>query len=467
MNLNIYFHGRPQGQDIWTLNGCEKDTPVIKSYLENTIGKDVPDVMIVELYKGRSSYTYLHRRNVLEYSGRPVAYMAITVCFEGMYCKNASKLFDLLSQVYKRMLSGKILTQGEERFTMAQFNGAEDLLKQTSDVIDQNIHDPEIGFVLSGLENQPDTRNSSVVYLSIKDSDSPAFNDVVMRSRVAVSPSYPSKDDVHNDDMRRIEPLKNEVDALKSSLAGLTAKYEATLTEKDTLSQQRKDLQNTIAQKDEELQTIETRVTNKYKEEINILKSDIESRKKELQQVKDEKVSLEKKLHDKDRQLQDKDKQLQKQKVSITSGSGSKVPDGPIGDEQEKLLRRMAERFPMLTGNHIKGRHSFVKVISCWMPCVNFVFLVAILVLLVFVRTDTLNHIKENSDFMRTTSQHIDFKMQGSFDADIPNAPADISSVNNVESTSVATQEPVPSPKNENKTCLKTQKEEKQIKQMK
>lgn len=408
MNLNIYFHGRPQGQDIWTLNGCEKDTPVIKSYLENTIGKDVPDVMIVELYKGRSSYTYLHRRNVLEYSGRPVAYMAITVCFEGMYCKNASKLFDLLSQVYKRMLSGKILTQGEERFTMVQFKGAEDLLKQTSDVIDQNIHNPKIGFVLSGLENQPDTRNSSVVYLSIKDSDSPAFNDMVMRSRVAVSPSYPSKDDVHNDDMRRIEPLKNEVDALKSSLAGLTAKYEATLTEKDTLSQQRKDLQNTIAQKDEELKTIETRVTNRYKDEINSLKSDIENRKKELQRVKDDKSTLEKQLQDKNRQLQDKDKQLQKQKGTVDLGP--KVPGGPIGDEQEKLLRHMAERFPMLTGNRTKGRHSFVKGISRWMPCVNFVLLAAIVAHLAFVKMpfDMLNHIEEDTKFIHNTTFEID-----------------------------------------------------------
>jgi hypothetical protein len=140
--LKVYVHGRPQGQDIWSVVPVGDDKFYLNPFLDSKIGDGMDAVLLIDVWQGNAYYSYIHRKNVSEKGNRPNAYFAITICFEKHLCTEVSMLYDLLDSVYKQLCLNNIIEKvGEqERFLISQFKEKENVLNQVNTVIVQNVN---------------------------------------------------------------------------------------------------------------------------------------------------------------------------------------------------------------------------------------------------------------------------------------------------------------------------------------
>ena len=118
-DIKVYFHGRPQGQNVWGVGDGDFAGVYLEQILNWTYGKDLPACMIIEHWNGDTYYSYIHRKDVLEKNGiRQDAYCAITLRIDHNECHNVATLYELLKTAYKQLVGKAIQvdTKGFERF---------------------------------------------------------------------------------------------------------------------------------------------------------------------------------------------------------------------------------------------------------------------------------------------------------------------------------------------------------------
>lgn len=245
-DIRVYFHGRPQGQSIWGV----KDGDIAGSYLEQflnwTYGKDLPACMIIDHWNGDTYYSYIHRKDISEKSGRQDAYCAITLRFVHNECYNVATLYELLKAAYEQ-LAGKAvhIDKGFETFLITKFSDIQGHLFGISETVLVNFKSfDKLKNSIFPLRETKNT-NDKVVSYALQEVDSPAFREDAKQNRILVSEFI----------IPKMNFLKGQVDKLK--------------TEKENLQTQ--------------LVNISDKIANQYDEQLRGKDEEIEQLKQELE----------------------------------------------------------------------------------------------------------------------------------------------------------------------------------------
>ena len=102
-DLKIYFHGRPQGQNIWGVGNGDNAGIYLSQCLNWSYGKGMSGCLVIDHWNGDTYYSYIHRTNVFEKEGRDNAYCAITLRLQRKECHNVSTLYELLESAYSQL----------------------------------------------------------------------------------------------------------------------------------------------------------------------------------------------------------------------------------------------------------------------------------------------------------------------------------------------------------------------------
>ena len=130
--VGVFFHGRPQGQKFWSNGDLTKaDSFYLEPFLDSKIGADVSSVIIIDYIKDNAYYSFVVRKNVIEKERGTEAYFAITLKIEKAFCKNVSKLYQLLSLVFAEKCEAALFSKennGMRRYRINSFDEIDDVL---------------------------------------------------------------------------------------------------------------------------------------------------------------------------------------------------------------------------------------------------------------------------------------------------------------------------------------------------
>lgn len=409
--VKVYIHGRPQGQDIWSVAPMANDKFYLNPFLDSKIGETMDSVLQIDLWQNNSYYSYIHRNNFLEKGNRAGAYFAITICFEKQLCTHVALLYNLLDSAYKQLCVGNLVEViGEhERFLISQFAEKENVLNQISSVIIQNINK----YIVSALKpistNIDTTKTQYKTYANV-DVDSPQFVSDCMSNRVLVSPSIVSKDKLPFELKQKISIIETEKSKLFEDRNNWQSKAERTYLENQQLLENKKDLQNQVVSLNDSIKTIKQEVESEYRNQIQKLQQELDEQKNRVKE-------LDKGIKQKDERLQQLDLELKKlQKAHKSSDGesanlkGKKAKDFSDKKEQQVelpidtenlsevinsikyTLRRMAGRFPVAE-----------KYITIGATLFNTILLIIISIFLYLgskesLDTDTLDYVNARID---------------------------------------------------------------------
>lgn len=373
MDTRIYIHGRPQGQDIWSVNEDATDRFYLEPFLDSRLGSDVNSAMIIDVWQKHCYYTYIHCKNVTEKTVRPNAYFAITVRFDGI-CKNVASLYNLLDLIYNKFCLGNLVANenGQEHILVSQWKEKESVLLQINNLVLQNIEKVILPYI-SSIDNLKDTKDTTPQKWSLQDIDCPLFVATCEKQRVIVSPSYRSKDNVHEDDLKRVAPLEAECSKLKEQVSLWNTKYETTENARALQEKRVLELSNEIIILESKVKGIREEVENQFRDEISKLKS--------------EKQKLEADLREAQRSLdiKQKNEDLQRRNNQVGKNPKNNFSGGSItNNNSEEIVRLMADRFPVLLQENSSKPSSIIKKVSSWLSIVNTVLLVAVICVFCF-----------------------------------------------------------------------------------
>lgn len=412
--VKVYIHGRPQGQDIWSVVPVTNDKFYLNPFLDSKIGETMDSVLQIDVWQNNSYYSYIHRKNILEKGNRAGAYFAITICFEKQLCTQVALLYNLLDSAYKQLCVNNLVEViGEhERFLISQFSEKENVLNQISTVILQNINK----YILSTLKpvstNIDTTKTQHKSYANV-DVDSPQFFSDCTSNRVLVSPSIVSKDKLPLELKQKISIIETEKSKLAEDRNNWQSKAEHERAENKRLVDDNGQLQEQIAILQKQVATIKEEQKQVFEKQIRDLQKSIEEQKqqnvklsKALEEEKSQKQELQKELN-RSKQVQNsieqelKSKQKKKESKNdstrndslpaITSSNASLeefIPSMNIQDLLHNIkqeLRRMAGRFPVAE-----------KYVVIGSTLLNSILLIIVCVFLFMgiKKTDTPNNIK-------------------------------------------------------------------------
>lgn len=385
--LKIYVHGRPQGQDIWSIAPVGDDKFYLNPFLDSKIGDGMDAALLIDVWQGNAYYSYIHKKNVSEKGNRPNAYFTITICFEKHLCTEVSMLYDLLDSVYKQLCLNNIIEKvGEqERFLISQFKEKENVLNQVNTVILQNVNKLMMHNLISLDTNMDTTKKQIKTYANV-DVDSPQFFLDCKSYRILVAPIITSKDKLPIELNQRILVLESEKNKLAEDKNNWQSKAEHAYSENQHLLENKKDLQNQVVDLQENIKTIKQEVESEYKIQIQKLQNDLDEQKNLVKE-------LDKERKQKNEQLQKLDSELKKMQKAHKSSDGE--PANPkdkkakdISDKKEQQVdlsidsenlskvikslkddvRRMAGRFSVAEKFVIIGSTLFNSILLIIIP---------------------------------------------------------------------------------------------------
>ena len=246
-DIKVYFHGRPQGHDIWGVRDGDVAGSYLGQVLNWTYGRDLPACMIIEHWNGDTFYSYIHRKDVFEKEGRKDAYCAITLRIPHSECYNVATLYELLKTAYEQLVDKAIQVdnKGAEKFLITKFSDIQEYLFEISQSVLKNFesHD-KLKNSIFPLREEKNT-NDQIVSYALQEVDSPAFREDAERNRILISEYLKPK---MNFLKGQVDILKTEKESLQRKLTNISdeisAIYDKKLEEKE----------NQISQLEEELQ---------------------------------------------------------------------------------------------------------------------------------------------------------------------------------------------------------------------
>lgn len=302
MDVRIYVHGRPAGQDVWSKNGSEKDEGYLRMFLDSRIGDDAHAVLVTDVCGNDSCYTYLRRMNIVEYSRRSEGYFAITVCIKNAFFTSTNLLYEVLDIAYRKLCAGSDkFIEEDGRFAVKAFNEKPEILDKIASFILQNLENN--ASLVNPLENVSGTAGTTLMEYALENADCPGFIADFKKSTLAVSPEYPSNQDLLSAMKLQMQTVRQEMGKAERELA-------------------------------------------KCRQDALQMKSSNESLQKEFSALKKKKEELVRKLADVaaqyEKPLKDKEDEL-----AARQRSGIPVP-GKLKEAEEKIERLEKERNALL-----------------------------------------------------------------------------------------------------------------------
>ncbi len=211
-NVKIYLHGRAEGEVFYPFENIETTDTYLKSFLDDTIGKDVEDALLTAIAGNVVFYTYIRRRNVFE-KNRAEGYFAITVRCSKTFCVYVSQLYSLLQQVYENLCKGTFIDikDGGQYFLVESFQEKEQESKKVIETINYQINKSlSCFFECFKHKESYDTRTSAWKRYSDKDVNSEQFFEDMKKYRMIISSNICSY-------QKRIEEKQREIDKISQN----------------------------------------------------------------------------------------------------------------------------------------------------------------------------------------------------------------------------------------------------------
>lgn len=256
-DIKVYFHGRPQGQNVWGVGDGDIAGVYLEQILNWTYGKDLPACMIIEHWNGDTYYSYIHRKDVLEKNGiRQDAYCAITLRIDHNECHNVATLYELLKTAYKQLVGKAIQVdnKGFERFLITKFSDIKEYLSEISKSVIENIesHD-KLKNSIFPLDGEKNTKDDVVSY-ALQEVDSPAFREDAKQNRILVSEYIKPKTNFLKG---QVDKLKTEKESLQAQLTSVSdeiaARFDNLLKGKeDEINKLKQDLECVLRDKNDD-----------------------------------------------------------------------------------------------------------------------------------------------------------------------------------------------------------------------
>ena len=260
-DLKIYFHGRPQGQNIWGVGNGDNAGIYLSQCLNWSYGKGMSGCLVIDHWNGDTYYSYIHRTNVFEKEGRDNAYCAITLRLQRKECHNVSTLYELLESAYSQLanIAVKTVDNGtgkSETFLISTFSEIQESLSDISKKVILNINTlDKLKNSIYPLQGVANTSDQTIRY-SFEEIDSPAFRKDSVQNRILISKDIKTKA-VQLD--TRLSELENDKIDLKKKLEEVNKRYVAAMGK--------------VNEKEEELNKVReenTRLVNEEKQKVNI-----------------------------------------------------------------------------------------------------------------------------------------------------------------------------------------------------
>lgn len=352
MKVDIFIHGVPNGQRIWsTGNG---DDPIIKQFY-GAEGEE-QTLFLAEVRKSGGQnfcyYSILKKKNVIAENGRSGAYFGLTIRMD-MVCKKIKTMFNILQSTYDRAINGKFLKDEGARlhFLVNDFKDKEDLCKATADII-MNVlgNTVEAGDFVAMSPSMLNGKATPKVNLSEFYSSANEFTTLNQNGSIAVSPDYPST--------QMAAYMKNkeaEVTALQQQIQKEIANVRQQ-AEQDLKAEKQRS--NTALQQTRE-------EANSKIEQIKAKYADVDKKTAELEQfikqAQRESQNLQKNITALQREIQERDKIIDRLNRSRNGGGAGTYTD-PISK-------------PSVTD----------LITTKILPFVNLLIMIALLVLVIFL----------------------------------------------------------------------------------
>lgn len=271
--FNFYIHGVPVGHEIY---GPQEDQNFLSRFYNHDEEHKENAYMQVNVYNGKSFYTYIHNRNISNSEGRSGSFFAMTISFNGQYCISAYKLYQLFDAVYRQLCI--------DVFVAEKPDGGKLLVKELSKAIikGNNAYKYIEAVMKNNVENYSfasldDVQQSSRIFkYNLNEVDSPAFIAAFKSAVVRISPEYTSLAEVYNAYQQQATKWAEERKTLerenKSNLVTISA-----------LQKNIKELEETISSLQKGNDSKWATIIDKLKQEKKELKDSLDKAFKDLE----------------------------------------------------------------------------------------------------------------------------------------------------------------------------------------
>lgn len=272
VKIKVYIHGVPIGHEMC---GCE--TKEERKYLEQfyDLKSTADTLLVIDILEGISYYTYLKKGNFTNQEGRPNSYFGITVSFGNQTCNNVHVLYDILEQVYTKVVLKTLVKESN--------NGASFIVRQIETAKIQNLCAIDfitqiVGKNIINLIGEAFTpingciSTSGRISFNLAEVDSPLFHNAVNTKRVIVSANFPSSSNALAALNQKIAPIENENSQLKGENELLHKNEKVLKKEINDLRLQLKQAEESSSQKHRDQLSKLQQELNQVTEERNNLK---------------------------------------------------------------------------------------------------------------------------------------------------------------------------------------------------
>lgn len=277
ISYNLYLHGVPIGHDVW---GPEEDLNYLNRFYKDNVEVLENSILQIEIYHGKTFYTYLRKNSVQNAEKRPGSYFGITLSFDGKFCNNVFILFKIFDAVYKQICVGSLISQEgkTERFLVRKFTDANVVIGKINAAFNQQLEK-----LLSNSFSNLDAsfKQAGTAKYNLSDVDSPSFLETFKTQVVLVSPEYDSKQDELSYVLRQIQPLKQQIDDFKRAVNDLEQKNQTLGESNEGLKSQILSLEKEIGRQKNLLDKADQNASAKYKQQIEGLKAELAQVKKD------------------------------------------------------------------------------------------------------------------------------------------------------------------------------------------
>lgn len=275
VKIKVYIHGVPIGHEMC---GCE--TKEERKYLEQfyDLKSTADTLLVIDILEGISYYTYLKKGNFTNQEGRSNSYFGITVSFGNQTCDNVYVLYDIIEQVYTKVVLKTLVKESNNgaSFIVRQIETAKiqnfSAIDFITQIVEKNIINL-IGEAFTPINGSIST--SGRISFNLAEVDSPLFHNAVNTKRVIVSANFPSSSYALVALNQKIAPIQNENSQLKG--------------ENELLHKNEEVLKNEINDLRLQLKQAEENSSQKHRDQLSKLQQ-------ELDQVIEERNSLKDKM---------------------------------------------------------------------------------------------------------------------------------------------------------------------------
>lgn len=192
MKVDIYIHGVPNGQRIWSTGD---EDPVMNQFYGTE--SEVQTKFLAEVRKsGGQNYCYyslLKSKNVSAEDGRAGSYFGLSIRMD-MVCTKVKVIFQILDMIYNNAVLGTILKKEGERlqYIVADFknndNQCNAIVEKFMSILGQSVEGNDFVNIVPSMLNSKGTPKVNIAEYT---SDS-AFACINQNGGIAVSAEYPS-----------------------------------------------------------------------------------------------------------------------------------------------------------------------------------------------------------------------------------------------------------------------------------